>query len=287
MQRRNRPVISPFKQSRVNSILPSRIPYKKKRQGGFSSPVPLIFGSIISLIFFVLLADHLKIHNLDAEHSQDDGISRKATDNQVTWIIDNDEGEGDSHRIANTEIYDSEKMRQMKTSLMNSSNDKRNDNMVQGKFFKIYKQQRTREDATAEMMSIKSSNVDGEKRLKNALKKVVEDQSNGKNLNIGVLSRWMGEDIPVTISANVGEQGKNVEDMKENETKQSSLSFPSPLDAFKRDDVKIVLKPEFGHHREDQNAVFAFAEVWICFCDQSNLTRHNTHNFFVFLRDTH
>jgi hypothetical protein len=51
-------------------------------------------------------------------------------------------------------------------------------------------------DATEAMLKQDSSWVDGEKKLKKELKKLVELQKEGKFLGVPVLTRWLGPDIP-------------------------------------------------------------------------------------------
>jgi hypothetical protein len=52
------------------------------------------------------------------------------------------------------------------------------------------------DEATAAMLEQPSSWVDGEKKLKKSLNKLVELQTQGKLLNATIVTRWLGDDIP-------------------------------------------------------------------------------------------
>jgi hypothetical protein len=54
----------------------------------------------------------------------------------------------------------------------------------------------TNEDASERMKKQPSSWVDGEKKLKQKLKVLLERQKQGKDLGVPVLTRYLGEDIP-------------------------------------------------------------------------------------------
>lgn len=60
--------------------------------------------------------------------------------------------------------------------------------------------------ATARMMAQSSKWVDGEKALKRQLKKLVEQQEKGENLGVPVLTRYLGEDFPAWVTADMDEE---------------------------------------------------------------------------------
>lgn len=51
--------------------------------------------------------------------------------------------------------------------------------------------------------------VDGEKKLKNELKKLLELQKQGKELGVPVLTRWLGDDIPAWAGTGVDREEWN------------------------------------------------------------------------------
>lgn len=53
------------------------------------------------------------------------------------------------------------------------------------------------------MMFLESKWVDGEKKLKAELKKLVELQKEGKEIGVPVLTRWLGDDIPAWAGTGV------------------------------------------------------------------------------------
>jgi hypothetical protein len=57
--------------------------------------------------------------------------------------------------------------------------------------------QQLRNDANERMINQGSKWVDSEKKLKAALKVLVARQAEGKDLGVPVLTRWLGDDIPV------------------------------------------------------------------------------------------
>jgi len=60
-----------------------------------------------------------------------------------------------------------------------------------------HEHRKTSERAASERMAQQDSKwVDGEKRLKQELKKLVALQEQGKELGVPVLTRWVGDDIP-------------------------------------------------------------------------------------------
>jgi hypothetical protein len=64
-----------------------------------------------------------------------------------------------------------------------------------------------REEANERMRNQGSHWVDSEKKLKHALKALVERQAEGKDLGVPVLTRWLGDDVPVFAG-----EGVNVEE---------------------------------------------------------------------------
>ena len=289
MQRRHRPTPSKSDQNnndRSSSLLPTTLYGADKNQVSRSrygiSAVPLLFGSILVLTGFVAFHYHSNhsphplpsIENKSDNHKlleDHNAAPHRVNGHWEEWVVDDDGVEPHEHHVIDNVAVDDpiefEKIEKSPPILSNSDTD----SMVKGKFFKIHKQRRTRDEANAEMLAVESTNVDGEKKLKEALRKVVDDQRRGKNMNVEVISRWLGEDVPVIISKTEKpnnhvvvptEKKKQVindteEVLKQEQRKQS---FPSPAD-LAGDDVNVILKPEFGEHRRDKNAVFAFAEV--------------------------
>ena len=290
MQRRHRP--SPLKSnsSRNSSLLLPTTSYRGRKDSSShnryrTSAVPLIVGSVLSLGGFVVFHYHTsspipfpKVDIIDNEQVNngwhDNERPHQVNGHWEEWIVDDDGIEQHEHHVIDhVEVDDIVEFQKIEESTPDTKVD--SDGMVQGKFFKIHKQHRTKEEATAAMLNVDSTNVDGEKKLKDALGKVVEDQKRGKNMNIEVISRWMGEDVPVIVSKNDNSEIKisdgietevKLSDQKDSNTTKKDKrtnSFPSPAE-LAGIDAKVILKPEFGEHRSDKNAVFAFAEVGVC-----------------------
>jgi hypothetical protein len=63
--------------------------------------------------------------------------------------------------------------------------------------------QRSNSQPSQSIMTSSSNWVDGEKKLKIELKKLVELQKQGKELGVPVLTRWLGDDIPAWAGTGV------------------------------------------------------------------------------------
>jgi hypothetical protein len=68
----------------------------------------------------------------------------------------------------------------------------------------VAEKQASIQDASEAMKRQPSSWVDGEKKLKQKLKELVKRQAQGKDLGVPILTRWLGEDMPVWL-----EQGQD------------------------------------------------------------------------------
>lgn len=85
------------------------------------------------------------------------------------------------------------------------------------------------------MLKQESTWVEGEKKLKKALKVLMEQQKNGKNLGVPVLTRWLGDDIPVWAPEGKEKEWQAKVDAKYEEMKQEEI-------AWKENMLKIIEK---------------------------------------------
>ncbi|MGK3735423.1 MAG: hypothetical protein ACI90V_002263 [Bacillariaceae sp.] len=93
--------------------------------------------------------------------------------------------------------------------------------------------------ATARMEAQSSRWVDGEKALKKKLQVLYDRQSNGKDLGVPVLTRYLGEDIPAWITPDImdkDEWKKKVEDKYEEMRKEE--------EEWKKEMAKIITQRE-------------------------------------------
>lgn len=151
---------------------------------------------------------------------------------------------------------------------------------------------RTSEEATAAMLSHSSKFVDEEKKLKRELKKLVAYQEKGQCLSVPVLTRWMGDEKPVWTCAEIGmsnlgplskdqnpdgkqqQQQRKAVQVKEDGSTKSAVNAssqgrrealllgdtcPPPTDVIENGG-QVLMKPSFGAHRSNVDAVFAFAQ---------------------------
>jgi len=253
--------------------LPTRTRYNsksRKNNDNYNSlPCIILAGSIISLSV-LLWFHHVNLHVHTDENVQKVVVvpdanhlpqPKKVNGHWEEWIVDDDGAAQNTHHVIDGEVMDdpNEFARQEKEPVVDGG--EKDVETVQGKYFTMLKPRRTTGEATDGMLSVSNENVMGEKKLKNELQKVKANQMKKKDLGVNVLSRWMGDGVPVIVPEVVDTKIKNIEtgkELKPNEVENKS-QFPSPVDILE-EDVEVVLKPAFGQHRSDQNAVFAFAE---------------------------
>eukprot|EP00816_Leptocylindrus_hargravesii_P002119 CAMPEP_0196817842 /NCGR_PEP_ID=MMETSP1362-20130617/62823_1 /TAXON_ID=163516 /ORGANISM="Leptocylindrus danicus, Strain CCMP1856" /LENGTH=550 /DNA_ID=CAMNT_0042195705 /DNA_START=124 /DNA_END=1773 /DNA_ORIENTATION=- len=237
---------------------------RKNNDNYRSLPCIILAGSIISLSI-LLWFHHVNLHVHTDEKVQQVVVPyapKKVNGHWEEWVVDDDGVGQNTHHVIDGEVIDdpSEFARQEKEPVVDGG-EKDAFETVQGKYFTMLKPRRTTEEATDSMLSVSNENVMGEKKLKNELEKVKANQKKKKDLGVNVLSRWMGDGVPVIVPELADKKNKNTETgklLKPNQVENKS-QFPSPIDILD-DDVEVVLKPAFGQHRSDQNAVFAFAE---------------------------
>jgi len=236
--------------------------FSSASSGGSNLGVKLLLGSILSLSMFVTyqhmisssVDDALKNHSMNP-------TKRKVNGHWKQWLVDDGNVGPKDHRIVDNDIGDDDDDENLKRN----KNEQKEAEMVQGKYFKMYRQTRTKEQANKDMLEVRSSNVEGEKKLKQALQRVVDEQKKGNDLNVDVISRWMGDDVSVIKRKQdvpFVDTDTEILNKSEDEQKERKLepSFPSPADLIGDSEVQVVLSPAFGEHRPDKNAVFAFAE---------------------------
>jgi len=233
--------------------------------GGSNLGVKLLLGSILSLSMFVTYHHMISSSVNDALnptrtiHGED---KNQVNGHWKQWLVDDGDVGPKDHHVVDNEIGDDDGDDE---NLLKNRKEPKEAEMVQGKYFKMYRQTRTKEQANKDMLEVRSSNVEGEKKLKQALQRVVDEQKKGNDLNVDVISRWMGDDVSVIKKKQDGpfvDTETESLNKSEDEQKERKLepSFPSPADLIGDSEVQVVLSPAFGEHRADKNAVFAFAE---------------------------
>ena len=121
---------------------------------------------------------------------------------------------------------------------------------------KEYTGRRTSEEATAAMLAQSSTFVDGEKKLKSELVKLKEQQKQGMDRGVKVLTQWLGDDIPAWSSKeNEAEWMKKVEERKA-ELKTEEATFWAKVkakasDAAKSEVAEVPLQGEDGQDGRD------------------------------------
>lgn len=255
------------------SSLPTRYDAKSHRNNDNTSLVcKILAGSIITLSA-LLWIHHVHIH-VHPEVPNADHLPppKKVNGHWEEWVVDDDGAAHNTHHVLDGEVLDdpTEFSRQEKVPADTIDMDKGEDSeTIQGKYFTIYKPRRTTEEATQAMLDVSNENVLGEKKLKKELKNVKDRQKRHQDLGVDVLSRWMGDGVPVIVGPGATEQTdtntetkekvETVKNLKAADEVETKSTFPSPADLLEGD-AEVALEPAFGEHRPDQNAVFAFAE---------------------------